>query len=124
VTAGWHRRGASFIALAAFAILAAGSMDSGGGGTSSNSPATDRRIDAFVMSHDFVKDRLKAPSTAEFPWYDEKFVEDLGNGKFRVTAYVDAENSFGAMLRSNYVCALQYLGNDKWHCTRCVILER
>lgn len=48
-----------------------------------------------------VKSRLKAPSTAKFEVERSSL---LGVGRYRVIGYVDAENSFGAMLRSAYVC--------------------
>lgn len=67
------------------------------------------------MSQLFVKDALKAPSTAKFPVYSEDMVVDGGDGSFIVSAYVDAQNSFGAMMRSNYVCIMQYdKATDEW----------
>lgn len=120
----WTKHTKSLLLLAVFVVLALGSTNTGGGGGSGSSPVTDRRIDAFVMSHQYVEAQLKAPSTAKFPWYDESFVADLGNDTYRVTAYVDAQNGFGAMIRSYYVCELQYAGNDSWKATKCVILER
>ncbi len=71
-------------------------------------------ISAYVMSHQFMEDRLKAPATAKYPRYDKSFVNDLGEGRYTVDAYVDAENSFGAMIRTNYSCTLKYAGDDKW----------
>jgi len=71
-------------------------------------------ISAFVMSKEFVKEQLRAPSTADFPWYEKSFVTDLGGGRFRVSAYVDAQNSFGAKLRSNYTCVLGSTDGDTW----------
>ena len=50
-----------------------------------------------------VKDKLKSPSTAKFPWgFDEYTVKRSGND-FIVGSYVDAVNSFGAMLRQEFV---------------------
>lgn len=43
-----------------------------------------------------VKERLKAPSTAKFE------SNATGGGPWTVTGTVDAENSFGAMIRSSY----------------------
>ncbi len=65
-------------------------------GSSDSSSDNPDKIEAYVMSQEFVKERLKAPATADFPWYDESFVKELGDNKFEVNAYVDAENSFGA----------------------------
>jgi hypothetical protein len=47
----------------------------------------------------WIKDQLKAPSTADF-----SDVETSGIGPWTVTGVVDAENSFGAMLRSHWTC--------------------
>jgi hypothetical protein len=35
-----------------------------------------------------------------------------GGNKYVVRAYVDAINSFGAKLRNDYVCTVQYTGGD------------
>ena len=83
-------------------------------GSSDSSSDNPDKIEAYVMSQEFVKERLKAPATADFPWYDENFVKELGDNKFEVNAYVDAENSFGAKVRTNYSCVLKYVGDDKW----------
>lgn len=69
---------------------------------------------AWTMMEEFVKARLKSPASAKFPWYSEDLVKDLGNGRYVISAYVDSQNSFGAMLRTNFVCTVKYIGNDKW----------
>lgn len=66
---------------------------------------------AFVMSQTFVKHALKAPSTAEFPWITDEMVSiaqrpDCG---FRVIAWVDAQNGFGAQIRTRYRTDLKYV---------------
>ena len=69
---------------------------------------------------EYVEALLVAPSTAQFEsllsqdiWTLEK---ESGKYKsaFRVEAHVDAQNSFGAMIRNYYTCDINYLGNDKW----------
>lgn len=75
--------------------------DDGGGGSM-----------AEVMCENFVTDRLKAPSTADFPGADA--VDDLGDDEYQVTASVDSENGFGAMIRTDYVCTIRYAGGDEW----------
>lgn len=58
---------------------------------------------AYVMSQEFVKRRLKAPATAEFPDYSTKITtRALGDCKYKIIAYVDSQNSFGALLRATY----------------------
>jgi len=66
---------------------------------------------AYIQSKHYVKTILKAPSTAKFPFLD--FVSnDLGNGKYQVTSHVDSQNSFGAMIRSNWTVTIQFIGGD------------
>jgi hypothetical protein len=74
----------------------------------------ESKIAAFTMSKEFVEDRLKAPGTAEFPWYDKAKVSHLGGGKYMVLAYVDSQNGFGALLRSKYLCTLRNTGDNRW----------
>jgi len=75
---------------------------------------------AWVMAQKFVKQQLKSPGSASFGslFRDyqnyEDVVADLGGGKFRVRAWVDSDNVFGATLRNHFVCELQYTGNDRW----------
>lgn len=58
----------------------------------------------WTDAQDAVKEELKAPSTAKFPWDYESYVTDNGDGTYTVTSYVDAENSFGAKIRSKFRC--------------------
>lgn len=92
------------------------------GKTTTETPA-DRRAricgkggesDAVYMAQEFVTDRLKAPSTADFP----RRLQSAVYGKdctFIITGMVDAQNSFGAMIRSTYVGTLEYSPEaDSW----------
>jgi zinc-ribbon domain len=57
---------------------------------------------------------LKAPSTAHFASYSESTVSPVSgnNGAFDVRSYVDAQNSFGAQIRTNFGCAAVCHGVD------------
>lgn len=72
--------------------------------------------DARQMAHEFVKDRLKSPSTAEFPdeYSGQETVEDLPNKTYKVSGWVDAQNGFGAKLRSIWTVKLHYEGAKQW----------
>lgn len=87
--------------LAAFAYFSTGRDE---GNTTAKRDVQCDRITAFVMSQTFVERRLKAPSTASFPYAssDGVSIEERGNCTFSIRAYVDAENSFGANLRMPY----------------------
>jgi hypothetical protein len=68
---------------------------------------------AKVMCENFVEDRLKSPSSADFSGIFDTTITGSGTD-YTVSGYVDAENIFGAMLRSNYTCEIRDSGNDKW----------
>jgi hypothetical protein len=57
----------------------------------------------------FIPDRLKAPSTAEYS--NVTVTNSLET--YTVTGSVDAENSFGAPIRSNFICIMHSTG-DQW----------
>ncbi|WP_204702944.1 peptidoglycan-binding domain-containing protein [Halanaerobacter jeridensis] len=75
---------------------------------------TPDKSEAWARALIFMKRRLKAPSTAEFPWDYDRYVTYLGSNKFSINSYVDAENSFGAKIRTHFTMELKYLGNGKW----------
>lgn len=64
---------------------------------------------AFVMSQNFVKQRLRAPSTAKFPSVTNDGVRTqyLGDCTHRVQAFVDSQNGFGATIRTRYQAELR-----------------
>lgn len=66
---------------------------------------------AVVQCQNYVKMRLKAPGTADFPFLDHD-VTPMGSDTYLVRSYVDAQNGFGAMLRSNYRCQIRYTGGE------------
>lgn len=81
------------------------------------------KTEAATMAEKFVKQSLKAPSTADFPWYSSDRVKNKGNNKYVVHSYVDAQNAYGAKLRNWYICELRYVGDGKWICENLVFDE-
>ena len=68
-------------------------------GYSKVSSSDDRFGYAVTAAKKLVKDELKSPSTAGFQWsYSEYSVECTGS-TYKVTGYVDAQNSYGAVQR-------------------------
>ncbi len=59
--------------------------------------------EAWSCAVDIVKNNLKAPSTAKFCSFNDGTVTHLGNGEYKVTGWVESQNSFGAMIRSNFI---------------------
>jgi hypothetical protein len=72
--------------------------------------------DEILMSEEFVKSRLEAPETAEFPpWHSSDVTStELGKNRYEVTSYFDVENAHGDIVRTHYVAVLKYEGNDRW----------
>jgi hypothetical protein len=69
---------------------------------------------AYVMSQQFVKDRLKAPATTDFPAYGNVKAEYLGGCKHKVVGYVDSQNALGANIRTHYTAVVRYVDKDIW----------
>lgn len=69
------------------------------------------KFDVKAACEHLVKLHLKSPATAQFsPWPDTVII-GTNTGPWDVTGYVDSQNSFGALLRSNYSCRIQYDGS-------------
>lgn len=90
----------------------------GGGGNST--PTKDRSggsTMAYMMCQEFVEKNLKSPATAKFPNKSDIQVLTIRDKKdaFQIRGYVDAQNGFGALIRTRYTCEVSYTGQDNWH---------
>ncbi len=109
--------GCAVVALVALVLMAIGSIESciNGDKPTVSKPAPEGGVDelnAFIAGQRLVKDRLKAPSTAKFSDYyrGDSGASRVKGTTFRTWGYVDAQNSFGAMLRSQYLAFLNHDG--------------
>jgi len=67
------------------------------------------KVEALTAAQLEVRENLKTPSTAEFPWVKaEDVVEQIDDNTFFVKGYVDSENSFGAMIRTYFTCTVDF----------------
>lgn len=98
------------IGMIIIAIIFAFSQCSSNKSSTTVTTATQEVV-AYSTGEDAIKAELKSPSTTSFPWYDTSFVTDNSDGSYSVAAYVDAENSFGAKIRSNWSCTVDSSGN-------------
>lgn len=72
---------------------------------------------AAVMCEGFVKKKLKSPGSAKFSGVTDTKIKTLSDKKpwkYKVTAYVDSENDFGALIRNGYNCTISTKDNDTW----------
>lgn len=70
--------------------------------------------DAERMCREDVLGKLKAPSTATFGDVRSTISDDFDPDRWTVTGWVDAENSFGATLRSEWTCDATHRGGGRW----------
>lgn len=74
-------------------------------------------VAAFVYSQQGIQELLRSPTTAKFPFISQDGVTAdrlpvaIPNGcAFQVAAYVDAQNGFGATVRTYYTAIMEYSG--------------
>lgn len=74
------------------------------------------KIKAITYAQVCVEQKLKAPATAEFNLLETN-VWQLNDSTFMVKGTVDAQNSFGALLRSYYECKVIFTDEDHFICS-------
>ena len=82
------------------------SSDTYSSNSSSSYSSNDREGEAWVCAMKVVEDNLKSPSSADFCKMYEATITDLGDDEYMITGYVDAENSFGATIRNDFIVTL------------------
>ena len=119
---------AIIIIVAIFIIGSAALNDDNDSTTSSgisqlSSPQVeDQPTMAFVIAKDFVQQYLKSPSTADFPLLDFTSTH-LDDNRYEIISYVDAQNSFGAEIRSNWQATTQYNGGESADPNNWILVE-
>lgn len=68
---------------------------------------------AYIVSKRYIESILKSPTTADFPFLDFKSTH-FGDGRYRVTSYVDSQNSYGATVRSDWSILMTYNGGEEY----------
>jgi hypothetical protein len=84
--------------------------------------------DAKIRAKEFVEVSLKSPSSAEWPSYNEFKVaratnetNDFIKDTWQVMGYVDAKNSYGVALRTNWLVTVKKT-NTGWDLVKFSIL--
>lgn len=65
-----------------------------------------REMDAWVCAMHVAEERLKSPSTAKFCSFSDASITDMGDDRYKVQGYVDAENSFGVRVKTEFTVTL------------------
>lgn len=74
-------------------------------------------IAAYIAAQDFVKQNLKSPASVEWPgMFDAGYGEGtpLGEDRYLVNSWVDAQNGFGALIRNRYSAIVREEDEDRW----------
>lgn len=73
------------------------------------------KLGAFTIAQNFVESNLRCPRTAKWPWISySKVTVHLGNGRYQISSYLDAQNGFGALVRINFICVVEHISGDRW----------
>jgi hypothetical protein len=75
------------------------------------------------VAQKFVEKSLKAPSTAKFPSLIKSSVKKTSSDSYTVISYVDSQNGFGAMIRTNYIVELKQKSNGNLSLVNIKITE-
>ena len=77
-------------------------------------------IVVYSEAKDIVKSKLKSPSTAQFGSISETKITSINN-TWTVSGWVDAQNSFGATIRSKYTVQITFTSQNHYTIDKCII---
>lgn len=103
---------------ASFSVLIVAALILGNSETKTG-PQTGDKTGAYLIAQEFVTDQLKAPATAKYP-SSATSVRLVGK-KWHVRGYVDSQNSFGALIRSEWHCVVYTTDGTNWSLDEIVI---
>ena len=83
---------------------------------------------SYSIAKEIILSSLKTPSTAEFPsrgMFDETSPYSVAQegDVYTVVSFVDAQNEFGAMIRSEWLVKLRFVGGDAYESTSWEVLD-
>lgn len=79
-------------------------------------------LSAIRFCKDAVKRELKAPASADFEFMPKVERSDI-NETYMISSYVDAINSFGAKVRTNFFCQLNFIDGQTWTLKELRVVE-
>jgi hypothetical protein len=78
---------------------------------------------AYVAAEQAVERLLKAPASADFPAPSKATIQKISDTEgFTIAAYVDAQNAFGAKIRTRWFCKVTETTRDHYD-TSCNFVE-
>lgn len=80
------------------------------------------KIDALIQSRVYIQNKLRSPGSAEFDSSIDG-VKQINDTTFTVSSYVDSQNGFGALLRSEYSLKIIFHPSEDTHDVKDIILK-
>ncbi|SNB29693.1 conserved hypothetical protein [Flavobacterium psychrophilum] len=80
------------------------------------------KMDALVQSQLYIESKLKSPGSAKFDISIERVIKS-NDTIFTVISFVDSQNGFGALLRTNYSCKVIFHPKTDTHDIENVIMQ-
>lgn len=104
------------------AALDRGSSSTSGKTSTSNNKDSygHTKGDAFAIAEKAVKGKLKSPSTAKFCSVTEATIGCSGN-TWVVRGWVDAQNGFGATVRTQFAVTFTFASKDMYSLDSCIV---
>jgi len=99
-----------FVMAVALCTVGIAAVTSGMEDPPTDPASADRSTDAEVMCEEFINKRLKAPASAKYTHQSRQ----KNGAQYVVSGYVDSQNSFGAMVRTDFTCTVTDQGDGKW----------
>lgn len=72
----------------------------------------DAQAIVVVICEQAVKERLRSPGSADFPFGHGTAVTAIDDTRYRLESHVDSQNGFGASLRTRFVCVVSGTGDQ------------
>lgn len=100
--------------------------------TTTTKEVTDENLQGMLLANaqSVVKDHLKSPSSAKFPWSfsEYKFIDEGSSSKhsgyhtYKIQGPVEAENAYGALLKGTFTVEIDYfLDSENYYEISCNI---
>lgn len=65
-----------------------------------------------TLCEDAMTRLLRSPGSADYPFGHVANVQSIGENRYRLASYVDAQNVFGALVRTEFECVVEGAGDD------------
>lgn len=104
----------NIIIIVVAVFIAWGMLEFASKGGITKDDCSGKEILAYNNAVKYVKQQLKSPGSAKFPETREKVLHTLYDSKscsYKISSWVESQNSFGAMIKQNFECTIYFKGS-------------